>query len=130
MRSRPADGRKRRLHGVLAATCLPRHRSSDDPQAANRDFQDTAAIMKCLDLVIAADTATAHLAGALAVPAWVPLSAVVDWRWMHRRDDSPWYPALRLFRQKTLGDWDEVFARIARELELRVQPQGKTPDTC
>src|SRR5205823_1981563 len=82
-----------------------------DPHAANRDFLDTAAIMKGLDLVITADTATAHLAGALGVPVWVPLSTVVDWRWMHRREGSPWYPTLRLFRQKELGDWDGVFAR-------------------
>jgi hypothetical protein len=93
----------------------------DDPQAANRDFLDTAAIMKSLDLVITADTATAHLAGALGVPVWVPLSTVVDWRWMHRREDSPWYPTLRLFRQKSLGEWDEVFARMAAKLSGRTK---------
>ncbi len=79
-------------------------------------FMDTAAIMKNLDLVITSDTALAHLAGALAVPAWVVLSAAPDWRWLLDREDSPWYPTLRLFRQKNQGDWPEVFARMAGAL--------------
>jgi tetratricopeptide (TPR) repeat protein len=79
-------------------------------------FLDTAAVMKCLDLLVAADTAAAHLAGALGVPAWVALSAVADWRWMIGREDTPWYPSMRLFRQTTLGDWAEVFGRMAEAL--------------
>ncbi len=79
-------------------------------------FMDTAAVMRNLDLVITSDTAVAHLAGALGVPVWVALSAHGDWRWFVGRDDSPWYPTMRLFRQRQLGDWDEVFARITTEL--------------
>ncbi len=76
-------------------------------------FLDTAAVMKNLDLVIAPNTSIAHLAGALNVPVWVILSGVAsDWRWIVNRDDSPWYPSMRLFRQKTGGDWDEVFNRV------------------
>ncbi len=77
---------------------------------------DTAAVMASLDLVVSVDTATAHLVGALGVPAWVPLPTLVDWRWLLGRDDSPWYPTLRLFRQDTLGDWEPVFRRMAAEL--------------
>jgi tetratricopeptide (TPR) repeat protein len=80
-------------------------------------FMDTAAVMKNLDLVVASDTAIAHLAGALGVPVWVALPFVPDWRWMLQREDSPWYPTMRLFRQRAWGDWDEVFARIASELQ-------------
>jgi Flp pilus assembly protein TadD len=83
---------------------------------AHGPFMDTAAIMKNLDLVITCDTAAAHLAGGLGVKAWVALSTAPDWRWMLERDDSPWYPSVRLFRQSRLGDWAEVFQRIATEL--------------
>jgi TPR repeat/Glycosyltransferase family 9 (heptosyltransferase) len=81
------------------------------------DLMDTAALMMNLDLVIAADTAVAHLAGALGVPTWVSLPIEPDWRWMSGRDDSPWYPTMRLFRQRRRGDWDDVFARIAAALD-------------
>lgn len=80
-------------------------------------FVDTAAVMKNLDLVITADTAAAHLAGALGVPVWVALWARPDWRWLRDRQDTPWYPTMRLFRQSQEGDWAEVFARVAAELE-------------
>jgi tetratricopeptide (TPR) repeat protein len=79
-------------------------------------FMDTAAIMMNLDLVITSDTAIPHLAGALAVPVWMPLSALPEWRWLLDREDSPWYPTMRLFRQRKQGDWAEVFERIAVEL--------------
>ncbi|HEV2947630.1 MAG TPA: DUF6165 family protein, partial [Gemmataceae bacterium] len=79
-------------------------------------FTTTAAIMKNLDLVITSDTALAHLAGALAVPVWLALSCAPDWRWLLDREDSPWYPTMRLFRQKTRGDWQEVFMRMADQL--------------
>ena len=77
---------------------------------------DTAAVIRCLDLVITVDTAIAHLAGALAAPVWVALPKVPDWRWLLRREDSPWYPTMRLFRHSHLGPWDEVFARIKSAL--------------
>ena len=81
------------------------------------DMMDTAAVMKNLDLVIVVDSALAHLAGAVGVPVWVALPFAPDWRWLRGRDDSPWYPTMRLFRQRRWGDWDEVFERIAAELE-------------
>jgi tetratricopeptide (TPR) repeat protein len=79
-------------------------------------FMDTAAVMKNVDLVIAADTAVPHLAGALGIPVWLALSLVPDWRWLLERQDSPWYPTMRLFRQTRYGQWDDVFDRIAAEL--------------
>ena len=75
-------------------------------------FADSAAILKNLDLLITVDTAIAHCAGGLGVPVWVALPFAPDWRWVVGRDDSPWYPSMRLFRQKRWGDWDEVFQRI------------------
>jgi tetratricopeptide (TPR) repeat protein len=84
------------------------------PQLA--DFADTAALVACLDLVIAVDTAVVHLAGALAKPVWVLLSALCDWRWMEARADSPWYPTMRLFRQERPGEWEPVFEKVGREL--------------
>ncbi len=77
---------------------------------------DTAAVMSCLDLVACVDTAAGHLAGALGVPVWLALSALSDWRWLRGRQDTPWYPSMRLFRQRRLGEWDEVFSRMVGEL--------------
>ncbi len=79
-------------------------------------FLDTAAVMKCLDLVVCVDTAAGHLAGALGVPVWLALAAVADWRWLREREDTPWYPGMRLWRQRQLGEWDETFAQIGKEL--------------
>jgi Flp pilus assembly protein TadD len=87
---------------------------------ASGAFEDTAAVMCSLDLVIAADTAAAHLAGALGRPAWLALALAPEWRWQLGRADTPWYPTMRLFRQTRLGDWDELFGRMAAELRLRV----------
>ena len=87
-------------------------------------FVDTAAVLKNLDLVIACDTAIVHLAGALAVPVWAALAYVPDWRWLLEREDSPWYPTLRLFRQKRWGDWDEVFQRIVQALRKLRKDEG------
>ena len=89
-------------------------------------FDDSAAIVVNLDLVITCDTAVAHLAGALAAPVWIALPLAPDWRWLLGRDDSPWYPTARLFRQRRLGDWGEVFARIAVALEQRVTGADRT----
>jgi len=83
-------------------------------------FLDTAAIMVNLDLVITVDSAVAHLAGALGVPVWVVLPIDPDWRWLLERSDSPWYPSMRLFRQKRLGEWREVFEQIATEVSVRL----------
>jgi ADP-heptose:LPS heptosyltransferase len=76
--------------------------------------------MKEVDLVVSADTASAHLAGALGVPVWVALSTAADWRWLCGREDTPWYPSMRLFRQKRRGEWEDVFERMAEEMQLRV----------
>lgn len=81
---------------------------------------ETAAILKGLDLLITGDTALAHLAGALAVPVWLALQSVPDWRWLMDRSDSPWYPTMRLFRQRAAGDWPELFERLATELTAQL----------
>ncbi|HVA46445.1 MAG TPA: tetratricopeptide repeat protein [Pirellulales bacterium] len=82
-------------------------------------FMDTAAIMKCVDLVITSDTAMPHLAGALGVPVWMALPAVADWRWMRSGERSPWYPSMRIFRQREAENWAELFERMAEELWSR-----------
>ena len=76
-------------------------------------FADTAALMQSLDLVLSADTAITHVAAGFGRPAWLALARVPDWRWMLDRDDSPWYPSVRLFRQQQLDDWSPVFEQIA-----------------
>jgi hypothetical protein len=86
------------------------------PGRRGREFSETAAIASLLDLVVAPCTAVTHLAGGLGLPTWVPLCAIADWRWLTGRDDSPWYPTMRLFRQPRLGDWESVFRRMADEL--------------
>jgi ADP-heptose:LPS heptosyltransferase len=85
------------------------------------DFAETAALISCLDLVITVDTSVAHLAGALARPTWILLPYTPDYRWLLDRDDSPWYPTARLFRQHGLGDWTDVLSRIVAELERLVR---------
>jgi hypothetical protein len=86
---------------------------------ASGPFRDTVAVMKNLDLVVTSDTVIAHLAGALAVPVWVALPFVPEWRWLLDREDSPWYPTMRLFRQTKQGNWREVFEGIAYELSRK-----------
>lgn len=85
------------------------------------DFTDTAAALVELDLLVSVDTAPVHLAGALARPVWVMLPHVPDWRWLLERDDSPWYPTARLFRQRTTGDWRGVIERVRTALAERVK---------
>ena len=83
-------------------------------------FIDTAAVMANLDLIVTCDTSIAHLAGALGRPVWVALKHVPDWRWMLDKEDSPWYPTMRLFRQQTAGDWAPVFASIEQEIRAKM----------
>lgn len=85
---------------------------SDNPDG----FRETAAAMANLDLMILSDSGPAHLAGALGLPVWLALRDHADWRWLAGRDDSPWYPSMRLFRQKTADDWDGLFGEIAARL--------------
>lgn len=92
----------------------------DDFDTRPGAFMDAAAVMAQCDLVISCDTAIAHLAGALGVPIWVALMHAPDWRWMLGREDCPWYPGMRLFRQTTRNDWASVFATMARELAAMV----------
>jgi tetratricopeptide (TPR) repeat protein len=82
-------------------------------------FLDTAAILRCLDLVITSDTCLAHLAGALGIETWLAVPSVPEWRWLMGRDDSPWYPTFRLFRQNRPGQWADVFTRMAAQLTQR-----------
>jgi Flp pilus assembly protein TadD len=100
-------------------------RQADESAGA---FMDTAAILRGLDLVITSDTAVAHLAGALGVPAWVLLPLVPDWRWQLEREDSAWYPTMRLFRQCRRGDWADVFHRVAAALSDEVAKRGRRRD--
>lgn len=83
------------------------------------DFDDTAALLSALDLVISVDTATAHLAGSLGRPVWVMLGYAADWRYQIDREDCLWYPTMRLFRQNKPGDWDQLAMRIAAALRER-----------
>jgi hypothetical protein len=80
------------------------------------DFSDTAAAISALDLVIAVDTSVVHLAGAMGKPVWTLLAYEPDWRWMLQRDDTPWYPTMTLFRQKTPGDWSSVMREVSESL--------------
>jgi Flp pilus assembly protein TadD len=90
------------------------------------DFAQTAAAIENLDLVISVDTAVLHLAGAMAKPVWGILAFTPDWRWMLDRQDSPWYPTMKLFRQRQHGDWDDVFKRVSEELKMLVATKKAT----
>jgi hypothetical protein len=83
------------------------------------DFMDTAALCECMDLVVSVCTSVAHLAGALGRPLWVLLAYNADWRWLEDRDDSPWYPSARLYRQSPTRDWGEVAAHVGEELRRK-----------
>lgn len=84
-------------------------------------FMDTAAVIKSLDLVITADTSVAHLAGGLGVPTWIILPFPAEWRWLMHRQDSPWYPTARLFRQKKINDWQPVVKKLKKALREIIQ---------
>jgi tetratricopeptide (TPR) repeat protein len=107
-------------------TAFPVETLGDEFDAGPDAFVDTAAVMAGLDLIITCDTSIAHLGGALGKPVWVALKSVPDWRWMLEREDTPWYPQMRLFRQKRRGDWDEVFTRMAQELEQTQRPAAQS----
>jgi len=92
------------------------HLFDDSFDRQNGSFVDSAAVISNLDLVITVDTSVCHFAAALGAPTWLLLSEPADWRWLLDRDDSPWYPNMRLFRQKKHGDWAPVVERIEKEL--------------
>jgi tetratricopeptide (TPR) repeat protein len=100
---------------------LKRKTPIEDLAASFEDFIDTAAAINALDLVITVDTSVAHVAGALGKPVWVLLPWVTDWRWLLGREDNPWYPTMRLFRQKKGEDQTAVIARVEQELKAVVQ---------
>jgi len=80
------------------------------------DMADLAALIQNMDVILSVDTATAHLAGALRAQTWILVAAISDWRWLQDRDDTPWYPSVRLFRQRSLRNWSQLFARVKAEL--------------
>jgi ADP-heptose:LPS heptosyltransferase len=96
---------------------LARRSEIADLTAHLTDFAETAALVSCLDLVVTVDTSIAHLAGAMGRPTWVILPYVPDYRWLLDRDDSPWYPTVRLFRQDASRDYASVLDRIRAELQ-------------
>lgn len=117
--------------GCRFLTAQPDVRESDRPVLATwaraadfgrdlRNFADTAAYFEALDLVITVDTSVAHLAGALGRPVWILLPHGPDWRWMVEREDSPWYPTARLYRQPRRGDWAAVLERVRADLAALV----------
>jgi ADP-heptose:LPS heptosyltransferase len=79
-------------------------------------------LCECLDVVISVDTSPAHLSGALGQRTWLLLPFTPDWRWLRERDDCPWYPTMKLYRQKATGDWNEVFSRVAADLQREFRP--------
>ncbi|HZZ93336.1 MAG TPA: tetratricopeptide repeat protein [Usitatibacter sp.] len=111
--------------GARIAAAPPVHRY--DAELA--DFRDTAALLEQADLVVTIDTAVAHLAGAMGKPTWVLLPFAADWRWLVGREDSPWYPSVRLFRQPRPGDWASVMTRVAQELRRTLDGSGEAPVT-
>ena len=99
----------------------PLHSLGQGVDKSSGAFMDTAAIMQSLDLVITSDTAIAHVAGSMCVPTWIALGYIPDWRWLLQREDSPWYPTVKLFRQSTMGEWSSVFKNICEQLGLLVK---------
>jgi tetratricopeptide (TPR) repeat protein len=110
-----------------AEQTLPGAPALFDWAAELADFADTAALISGLDLVISVDTAVAHLAGALGKPVWILSRFDGCWRWLHRRDDSPWYPTVRLFRQERARDWDQPLALLREALSSAVWSPRGTP---
>ncbi len=110
-----------------AFTALPHPPAVTNLGEALHDFSYTAGVIHHLDLVISIDTSVAHLAGAMGKPTWTLLPFVPDWRWLLDREDSPWYPTMKLFRQPAPGDWQSVFQRVAKELQEYVKTTHMRP---
>lgn len=129
-RSLPADEVVRLLQAGGACFVSLQKGAPDAPARSDRlldwmgevrDFADTAALIEALDLVISVDTSVAHLAGALGRPVWLANRFSPDWRWMLGREDSPWYPTMRIFRQPARGDWTSVVGALRRALAEEVR---------
>jgi ADP-heptose:LPS heptosyltransferase len=88
-----------------------------EPMPTVADFADTAYLVDQLDLVITVDTSVGHLAGALGKPVWIITPSIPEYRWLLKRDDSPWYDSARLFRRNAIDDWDGVLSRVSAELD-------------
>ncbi len=104
------------LHALQRGPALAEWRAEFGPVTGSDRVLQTASMMNALDLIISVDSFPAHLAGALGRPVWILLHSAPDWRWQEEREDSPWYPTMRLFRQEQPGDWEPVIARAAAEL--------------
>jgi len=117
-------------HGASQIMELAAPAAITDLTSELRDFYDTACLVANLDLVVSIDTAVAHLAGGLGIPVWVLLPHAPEWRWMLDREDSPWYPSAKLFRQRAPGQWHEVLERVRQEVTIlrdaSRQPRGGT----
>jgi len=92
-----------------------------------KDFAEIAGVIENLDLVITVDTAVAHLAGAVGKPVWILLPYVADWRWLQHREDSPWYPTARLFRQPRFDDCENVISQVKQEMRARFDRERGAP---
>lgn len=103
-------------HGLIREEGVVGSERIEDHTSELKSFDDTAALISQLDAVVAPDTAVAHLSGALGIPTYLALTKNAEWRWLHEREDSPWYPNFVLVRQQEQGDWSTVFEFIAREL--------------
>jgi hypothetical protein len=118
-------------HGLEQLADLPKgmvvETLPDDFDAGPDAFLDTCAVMRSLDLVISSDTSAAHIAGALGLPGWIVLKHRPDWRWLLEREDSPWYPTLRLFRQASAGDWTSAFSAMENALRDEIAGRGLAP---
>jgi hypothetical protein len=117
------------LHLLQRGDALAEAPEGFGADSGSDDVTECARVMRALDLVVTVDSMPAHLAGALGVPVWTLLHAECDWRWMEGREDSPWYPTMRLFRQPRPGAWEPVLARVAAELRELAIPR-KAPTEC
>lgn len=118
-------------YGTRGATeALPPPLRFDNLGDGFTDFCDTAGVIAGLDLVVTVDTAVAHLAGAMGKPVWVMVPFVPDWRWQLDREDSPWYPTMRLFRQRRAGDWHDVVSRMAQALKTWCNQDTECMEKC
>ena len=104
------------IHILQRGPALEQYQHGVGILSGSDDVAEAARIIRTLDLVISVDTMPAHLAGALGVPVWTLLDAAADWRWMDGREDSPWYPTMRLLRQDAPGAWEPVIAHVVAEL--------------